>query len=53
MIQPLDGNKISDDGIERLKGLVNLRWLSIKRTDVTQSGVRDLQRALPECEIVY
>ncbi|MCH8922648.1 MAG: leucine-rich repeat domain-containing protein, partial [Planctomycetes bacterium] len=45
-------NKITDAGLEHLKGLKNLQSLDIQYTDVTDAGVKKLQRALPKCKIV-
>jgi len=42
---------ITDDGLEILKKLTNLRRLNLRRTKVTEAGVKDLEQALPNCEI--
>ncbi len=47
----LGGTRISDAGIKHLKRMHQLRELSLWNTRVTDAGVRDLQAALPHCEI--
>jgi hypothetical protein len=47
----LYGTKITDAGLEHLKGLSGLRGLAIWYTKVTDAGVKDLQEALPHCRI--
>ncbi len=43
--------KVTDAGLEHLKGLTQLNWLGLHGTRVTEAGVKKLQRALPNCEI--
>jgi len=45
------GAQITDKGLEHLKGLTNLRQLYLDTTEVTDVGVKKLQRSLPNCEI--
>ena len=47
----LDGPDVTDVGLKRLKGLIKLRRLDLHNTKVTDEGVRELQAALPNCEI--
>ena len=47
----LSGTKISDAGLEHLKGLKNLKVLRLDRTKVTDAGVAELKKALPGCRI--
>ena len=51
----LAGTKITDAGLEHLKGLTQLRslWLGreVRPEQVTPEGIRRLQRALPNCKI--
>jgi len=42
---------ITDDGLGILKKLTNLRRLNLRRTNVTEAGVKDLEQTLPNCEI--
>ena len=42
--------KITGAGLEHLKGLTNLQKLIISGS-ITDAGVADLQKALPNCEI--
>jgi hypothetical protein len=48
----LIGAKITDDGLLHLKALPNLKSLLLRRTAVTNAGVKKLQQALPKCEIL-
>ena len=43
---------VTDKGLHAIKGLTALRLLDLAKTKVTAAGVKDLQRALPELEIV-
>ena len=43
---------ITDKGLQTLKRLAALRLLDLTNTRVTTAGVMDLQKALPELEIV-
>jgi hypothetical protein len=47
----LFGTKITDTALMHLKGLTSLRWIDLLGTQVTPAGVRDLRRALPDCQI--
>ncbi|MBI82494.1 MAG: hypothetical protein CMJ81_04795 [Planctomycetaceae bacterium] len=42
---------ITDAGLVHLKGLTMLEKLSLDHTQVTDAGVAELHKALPECEI--
>ena len=48
-----DDVHISDAGLEHLVGLTKLELLIVTNTDVTPEGIRKLQEALPNCEIMY
>ena len=43
--------QITDAGLDHLKGLSNLRFLALEGTHVTDKGVKELQKALPHCNI--
>jgi hypothetical protein len=43
---------VTDKGLLVLKGLTALRLLDLTNTKVTDAGVKELQKALPELEIV-
>ena len=43
---------MTDTGLAHLKGLSNLQWLNLVGTQVTDEGVRDLRRALPNCKAI-
>ncbi len=44
--------RVSDAGLKELKALTRLTELDIRETRTTNAGVADLQRALPNCQIV-
>jgi hypothetical protein len=47
------GWKLTDDGLVHLKGLTNLQTLDLIGCEkITDSGVAELQKALPNCEII-
>jgi hypothetical protein len=48
----LPRTKVTDAGLEHLKGLPKLQWLSLLRTKVTDAGVKDLKKALPNVQII-
>ncbi|HEV3417501.1 MAG TPA: hypothetical protein VG056_11825 [Pirellulales bacterium] len=43
---------ITDAGLAILKGLPQLRTLSLMGTHVSAAGVKDLEKALPNCKVV-
>ncbi len=45
--------KITDAGLVHLKGLNNLKALWLHGSKVTLTGILELQKALPNCEILY
>jgi len=47
----LSHTRISDCDVPQLNVLHNLRRLSLVRTDITPDGLRDLELALPDCQI--
>ena len=49
----LAGTKVTDAGLEHLKGLGQLQELRLAATDVTDKGVKKLQQALPKCQILW
>ena len=49
----LQGSRISDEGLKHLEGLKSLRRLWLVCPQVTAEGVERLQKALPDCAIVY
>jgi len=44
-------SKVTNADLEHLEGLKNLEELAIQDTGVTDAGVKDLQNALPKCNI--
>ncbi|MGO8688343.1 MAG: hypothetical protein ACLQLG_01800 [Thermoguttaceae bacterium] len=48
----LGGTKVSDAGLENLMGLTQLQKLWLDSTNVTDAGAQDLQKALPNLEII-
>lgn len=50
----VNGSAITDNGLIKLASLSNLKSLFIKRCkNVSASGVKELQKRLPDCHIVY
>jgi len=47
----LDYARITDAGLVHLKGLTKLDWLVLNSTQVTNTGVKKFQQALPNCKI--
>ena len=45
----LIGNQISD--VTPLKDLTQLTWLYLGHNQISESGIEDLQKALPECNM--
>jgi len=43
--------QITDAGLVHLKDLTNLQDLELEGAKLTDSGVAELQKALPNCEI--
>ena len=48
----LQRTNVTDAGLVHLKGLTNLQALGLAGTKVSDDGVKDLQAALPKCEIL-
>jgi len=42
---------VSDAGLGHLRGMTRLRALTLIDSPVTESGVRELERALPELQV--
>jgi hypothetical protein len=47
----LSYTRITDAGLEHLRGLTNLALLNLRDTQVTDGGVKKLEEALPNCKI--
>ncbi len=45
--------RITDAGLENLKGLNQLTEIDLLKTRVTDEGVNKLQQALPHCQIIH
>ena len=50
-MRPLLNWSITDSGLVHLKGLTNLKSLSLYKTQITDAGIAELQKALPNCKI--
>ena len=48
----LRSTRVTDAGLEHLKGLTKLQTLVLFSTKVTAAGVKDLQAVLPKCSIL-
>ena len=48
----LRGTQITDAGLVHLKGLTKLQTLGLIGTMVTETGVADLKKVLPNCKII-
>ena len=44
-------SQVSDAGLVHLKGLANLEVLHLAATQITDAGIADLKKALPNCKI--
>ena len=47
----LNNTQVTNAGLVHLKGLSNLQTLFLNDTQITDEGVKQLQQALPNCEI--
>jgi hypothetical protein len=47
----LEGTKVTDAGLEQLKGLSSLAVLEVAGSQVTDAGVEALNKALPQTAI--
>ena len=43
--------QVTDASLEHFKGLTNLQELALHGTQVTDAGVTELKKALPNCQI--
>jgi Leucine-rich repeat (LRR) protein len=48
-----DTRRIGDDAIPVLASFKNLHWLDLKGSAMTEKGLADLRRQLPQCQVVY
>ncbi len=49
----LFSTEVTDEGLENLKELTNLRIVHIISTKITDEGMKDLHQALPNCMMVH
>jgi hypothetical protein len=49
----LVGANLTDAGIRHLAGLPNLESLDLRRTKASAAGIAELQKALPNCKIIW
>jgi hypothetical protein len=47
----LAGPGITDEGMNSLKGLAHLRRLKLTGTGISEAGIRDLRKAVPQVEV--
>jgi hypothetical protein len=48
----LGKTKVTDEGLKELAALKGLQWLNLFATRVTDSGVAELQKALPTLKVM-
>ena len=48
----LSGAKLTDAGLERLRGLKKLKTLRLVRTQISKEGILEFRSALPDCEVI-
>jgi FKBP-type peptidyl-prolyl cis-trans isomerase FklB len=48
----LHNSKVTDSGLKHVQKLTSLKALDLNGTEVTDAGVKNLQAALPECQII-
>ncbi len=48
----LTGTQITDTGLVHLKGLTGLKTLHLRRAQITDAGFAELQKALPNCQVI-
>jgi len=47
----LNSTSVSDAGLVHLQGLTQLKVLGLSNTQVTEAGISELKRALPELQV--
>ena len=47
----LSETRVTDAGLQSLRGLTKLRFVNLWRSKVTDEGVRELREALPNAQI--
>lgn len=48
----LSGTQVTDAGLTHFGGLTQLQYLNLSGTQITDAGIAELQKALPNCEII-
>ncbi|MFT5525242.1 MAG: hypothetical protein ACI9HK_003209 [Pirellulaceae bacterium] len=48
----LADNRIADTSLEQIRVLKNLEYLDLRGTNVTKQAIADLEKALPNCDII-
>jgi hypothetical protein len=49
----VEGKQFTDDSLDHLKGVSKLRYLVLNNTGVTDAGVAELKRSLPNLRIMF
>jgi len=49
----LAGKPVGDEMLAHVQGLTNLEYLDLTSTQVTSQGIKELQEALPNCDIQW
>ena len=50
---PVRGEAVTDAGLLQLRALKNLESLRLNDTDVTENGIEELRKELPDCKISH
>ena len=45
--------RVTDAGVKELAGLKSLQTLDLRDTQVTDAGLKERQKALPDCKIIH
>jgi hypothetical protein len=49
----LFGTHVTDEGLGYLKGLKHLRHVDVRKTKITEAGIAELRKALPDATVLH